>query len=194
MVNLDQIQFNGAGYEAIQINGATPIGNPTGGAGDVQWVRGIRDQPDTSAAWTTSQSAPAAFTRFSNMHAAVKFSGTSAAISSFTVKGINSGAYGDFTEQTITLAGGSASSNFTTANTVSGIEANTLTFNWQIDSYTVAGTATRRICQSKPAFTAFTPSTTPVWPLCLSPGPKYSSSRRAWPPGRVSGQVMAPTP
>jgi hypothetical protein len=90
-VSVQQIDFKGVN---IRIDGGTDIGdpNPNGTQQDIEWVRSLRDKPNSpNRAWKTDQSAPAAFIKGAPLQADVTFSVQPAGVlSQFTIMGSTS--------------------------------------------------------------------------------------------------------
>jgi hypothetical protein len=137
-VKLEQIDFTGTN---IRIDGSTDI------PGDVEWVNGKRDQPNVPGKpWDPTQSAPAAFVKGNPITGVVTFTVSPAAITQIQVAALNrtTGPYGNITLTTVSLSSGKYTASFTTDPTAvdNNVDVNTLTFLWQLQNVTLAGSST----------------------------------------------------
>jgi hypothetical protein len=142
-VHVQQIQFGGPNNVPIVIDGNTLIGTPGGGPGspDVQWVRGLRDNRNTTKGWTTTQSAPAAFLEGAPLQADVTFTVSDPNVTSITVSADNSGVYGGIMQTDVAIHAGIGTATFMTdpANAVRTVNVNDVLFQWRLQAITVAG-------------------------------------------------------
>ena len=138
-VTVKSIDFDGPNNVNIRIDATTDIGDGSGGANDVEWINGTRDKPNTTTAWTTSQAAPAAFISSSPMQADVAVTVSPNIFSSVSIKGKGSGAYGDFTSQSVSLSNGAGHATFTSSqdDIVSAVDQDDISFQWHVDSATL---------------------------------------------------------
>jgi hypothetical protein len=139
-VDVHQIQFNGAGNVPIRIDETTRIGSPGNPNGpDVQWVRGQRDGANTTAAWDTTQSAPAAFIRNNPLHATVTFDVMAANVTSMVISASSTGPYGNIPNTTVNVTGGTGTADVTSSQSRTFVDFNDITFQWHLESVTVGG-------------------------------------------------------
>jgi hypothetical protein len=139
-LDIDQIKFNGTGNVPIRIDETTTIGTPGDPSGpDVQWVRGQRDQPNTTAPWDTTQSAPAAFIRNNPLHAEVMFHTMIPGVTSMVVSASSTSGYGNIPNTTVTVTGGMGTANVTSTQSLDHVDFNDVTFMWHLESVTVGG-------------------------------------------------------
>ncbi len=149
-VQVQQIDFTGTGNVNIRINATDDIGMALGakGTGDIEWVNGSRNQPNTAAAaWASNQSAPAAFVRGNAVTAAVTFKVVPTAITAINISAVDqistgvagvyaAGVYGDMPATAVTLSGGLGTETISTKAVDNNVDINTLFFTWQLQGIT----------------------------------------------------------
>jgi hypothetical protein len=139
-IDVQQIQFNGTGNVPIRIDETTTIGTPGNPAGpDIQWVNGVRDGANSTAAWDTTQSAPAAFIRNNPLHATVQFSVMLPGVTSMVISASSNGPFGNIPNTTVAVAGGTGSADVTSTQSRSFVDFDDVTFMWHLESVTVGG-------------------------------------------------------
>jgi YD repeat-containing protein len=139
-VLLEQLDFKGVGNVDISIDGDTDIGSPLGSIEDVEWARGSREGASSSAPWTSSQAAPAAFIKGNPLQAEVVFAVQPASVSAITVSGMSASSYGSFPSVQVPVTGGTGTANVTSGSPGPGtVDLSDVTISWQLDSVTVGG-------------------------------------------------------
>jgi hypothetical protein len=141
-LTLSEIDYNGPNNVNITMNATQDIGVPKGapgggGTGDIEWVNGLRDQPDVAnAAWVSTQAAPAAFTEGNPIEATVYFSVAPAGIlSNITIAATGNGTpYGNIANTTLSLTGGMFQGTVQTTGSDPNVDVNNVTFNWTLSS------------------------------------------------------------
>jgi hypothetical protein len=139
-VNVEQVNYDGAGNVPIRIDAATRIGSPDNPNGeDIEWVRGLREGPNSPADWDTTQAAPAAFLKNTTLHADATFSVRIAGVTSMVVYATSSSPYGNIPDTTVNITNGRGTGSFSSANSVTHVDFNDVSFQWHLRSVTIGG-------------------------------------------------------
>jgi hypothetical protein len=140
LANVIAIDFRGPGNVNLRIDASTDIGSfgilPAGE--DLEWVIGYRDAPNTTEAWDTTQSAPAAFLKGYTLSADVWVYSPNAEATSITILAINeTGPYDYIEPVTVPLYEGWGIASVSSFGTVDTVDVNSLTFQWWLVGYSI---------------------------------------------------------
>lgn len=133
-VDVVLIDFNGPANVNIRFDQTLDFGDLGSGlGGDLEWQHYVRDQPNTTEIWDTTQSAPAAFVKDEPLTADVLFWVDDPTIDSIFVHADNPGAYGGSELSYVYVQDGWGWARLSTASSVSSVAVNDLTFSWTLD-------------------------------------------------------------
>lgn len=139
-VQIEEVNFTGAGNVDIRIDGGTDIDSP-GGAGteDIEWARGSREGANTNALWNTAQSAPAAFVKGNPLRALIRLTSQPASVSAVEVRGASPSPYADLTSPAVPISAGAGMGTFVSIGADSAVDVNNVVVTWRLQAVTIGG-------------------------------------------------------